>query len=571
MNSALTQFSNSAAPLIINRDLSAVSFAEFWRQVAGERLLLAANPAPTLALWTQDSGDFLLLLLAALAAGKTVLLPPNRVPALEQELASTGVQFVERSAPARLADLAEAEINDSLAALAGGDWPQRSPLVFYTSGSTGAPKQIVRCLAQLLREVESLQQTLPLPADTAMVATVSHQHIYGLLFKLLLPLATGRCFYRPQLPFPEDAVQVCRALAAQRAGILVASPALLKRWSADLALSNCALVTSSGGALESGVRANINAPLVEIYGSSETGGIALRWQDDALWQPLAGVQVQIAADGALSVCSPHAFSAEPIATGDRARGEAAGFALLGRADRIIKLEEKRISLDAVEKALAALDEVEQCYIGVKQHGLRQFLVAVVVPRAEVLQALRQGELAKRDWLRGLKQQLALRVESVALPRQWRLLSQLPHNSQGKLERQYLLSLFEPLLLPVVIRQAFGEADALWALDFPPELACFDGHFPSQPIYPGVGQLGFIQHFAKQRWPDLAFVSSLEQIKFQELIQPFSHLQLQLTRKPDSATTLFQLRDGERAIASGRLQWQCSATVSTVEREEAAIA
>ncbi|MFP9125996.1 ApeI family dehydratase, partial [Enterococcus faecalis] len=79
---------------------------------------------------------------------------------------------------------------------------------------------------------------------------------------------------------------------------------------------------------------------------------------------------------------------------------------------------------------------------------------------------------------------------------------------------------------------------------------FNGHFPDHPIYPGVGQIAFIQKFAKEIWADLDWCTALEQIKFQELIQPHAVVLLKLERKADKIS--FQLQQAEQSLASGRL-------------------
>ena len=88
------------------------------------------------------------------------------------------------------------------------------------------------------------------------------------------------------------------------------------------------------------------------------------------------------------------------------------------------------------------------------------------------------------------------------------------------------------------------------MDFIPELACFKGHFPNYPIYPGVGQIGFIQHFAKQCWSDLQWCNGYEQLKFQDLIRPYAAVQLNLQRKQHKIH--FEMHSQGQMLASGRL-------------------
>lgn len=105
------------------------------------------------------------------------------------------------------------------------------------------------------------------------------------------------------------------------------------------------------------------------------------------------------------------------------------FELLGRLDRIVKLEEKRISLPLLEQALASHEWVSEARLGVVQEN-RASLGALVVLSAAGLHALRnQG---RRNLTQSLRQHLNGHCEAIALPRRWRMLRQLPLNAQGKL-------------------------------------------------------------------------------------------------------------------------------------------
>lgn len=537
---------HSAGALCVKADFSQVSFQEFWREAALQAAEIQQLAEPVWALWEQDSYEFLLLLLAALLAGKEVLLPPHRVSDLENELAAQQIYFLQRQPRSSAAAPLELLLDDAFLS--------RAQLYFYTSGSTGQPKKIPRTLEQLLNEVRGLNASFALPQQAVAIATVSHQHIYGLLFKLLWPLASGRSFYQSQVAFPEDVADIQQKIAPlQRPNYVISSPALLKRWTADVLLQDCAAVYSSGGKLDAGVRPYLNRPVTEVFGSSETGGIAHRQQDDALWTPFANVQIQSAAQQELAVKSSHACSADWILTGDKIdalepQNPKSPFQLLGRLDRIVKLEEKRLSLDAVEAKIAALDAVQQCHVLVFEKERRQILAAVAVLTDEARRELEQN--GKAAFAAKLKQQLGAKLERIAVPRQWRFLTQMPLNSQSKLNQQYVKSLFQPMRLPAVLSQRMQDGQQLFRLEFTPELECFKGHFPNFPIYPGVGQIGFVQHFAKQHWADLLWCNGFEQLKFQDLIRPYMCVELILTRKAHKVS--FELNHAGKALASGRL-------------------
>ncbi len=536
------KFIDSAQPLCIDGTLNSTSFNQFWQDVALQAAAIAQMENLTWALWEADSYEFLVLFFAALLAKKQILLPPNRVRELELDFAAQQVYFLKRQNTEKVVPLS-LTLEDAFL--------EQAQLYFYTSGSTGEPKKIPRTLKQLLNEVQGLSQSFSFDEHATAIATVSHQHIYGLLFKLLLPLATGRSFYNPQMAFPEDVVQAQKQLETMGlSNYLISSPALLKRWTTDVVLQHCQMVFSSGGKLESGVRPLLNRPIIEVLGSSETGGIAHRAKDEDAWTAFSNVAIRIE-DQQLMVKSNHAFENDWITTGDGAAWTDVTcqiFKLLGRIDRIVKLEEKRLSLDAIEQSIQTLDVVKQCHVLVFEHEQRQMLGCIVVLTEQAHEQLQQQD--KSAFVSHLKQQLKDSLETIAIPRQWRFLSQLPQNTQSKLNKNYLKTLFKPMLQPVVLSQSQNSDDYIWELEFPPELACFKGHFPTQPIYPGVGQIGFLQHFAKSIWSDLSWCQGYEQLKFQNLIRPYAVVQLKFSRKEHKVS--FELRDSEQILASGRL-------------------
>lgn len=542
--------------LCIDEQLRPILYSEFWQDVCEQASLIQVLKAETWALWENDSYHFLVLLFAALIAKKEVIIAPNRIKDLELEFAENGIYFLSRqNQPSIKPDtqhtiqVSDLNIDDSFLT--------QAQVYFYTSGSTGQPKKIPRTLRQLFNEVQGLHQSFDLPEVAIAIATVSHQHIYGLLFKLLWPLASGRCFYQPQVAFPEDVVNAQKKLKNLNIpNYVISSPAVLKRWTTDVLLEDSVVVYSSGGKLDSGVRNFLNGSITEILGSSETGGIGHRQEDDALWTPFSNVDIQITAQEELAVRSNHAFQDDWILTGDRAQAVhpddlKSDFKLMGRLDRIVKLEEKRLSLDAIEHKILQLDEVEHCHVLVLEHQQRQILACVAVLNDNAKHRLIDSN--KAAFVSSIKASLKDKLETIAIPRQWRFVTQLPQNSQSKLNKQQMKSMFESMLYPIVLAQNHEAEHVNFELEFPPELECFKGHFPNYPIYPGVGQIGFIQYFAKQIWLDLAWCNGYEQLKFQDLICPYALVQLKLMRKQHKVQ--FELSTQEKILASGRLLFE----------------
>jgi 3-hydroxymyristoyl/3-hydroxydecanoyl-(acyl carrier protein) dehydratase len=70
--------------------------------------------------------------------------------------------------------------------------------------------------------------------------------------------------------------------------------------------------------------------------------------------------------------------------------------------------------------------------------------------------------------------------------------------------------------------------------FPPDMKCFDGHFPKFPVLAGVAQLYFIRHFARQAFSSFPDACVLRQLKFQKVIFPGTEVSLQIDKKSDDS-------------------------------------
>ena len=427
-------------------------------------------------------------------------------------------------------------------------------LSLCTSGSSGEPKRIDKTLRQLANEVQALEALWGAELkDACIIGSVATQHIYGLLFRVLWPLCAGRPFVRRQLAFPED---MQRASREHPAFVWIASPALLKRTADNLdwaALSRVRRVFSSGGALPADAAAALFERLgqwpTEILGSSETGGIAWR-QGQTLWQPFADVQLSQGEDGALRIASAYLPVGHVEHTADAARIEADGrFTLLGRLDRIVKLEEKRISLPMLEQALVSHDWVADARLGVVNEN-RASLGALLVLSDSGLFALR--EHGRRALTHALRQHLSQHCEALALPRRWRLLRQLPFNSQGKLpQAQVDALLMAPRpKMPEVLSQS--ETDGQWTLNLsiPPDLAFFSGHFPKTPVLPGVVQVDWA--LGQQRLDLPPRFAGMEVLKFQQLVRPGDAIELTLRFDRERQKLHFAYRNDTAACSSGRI-------------------
>lgn len=306
-------------------------------------------------------------------------------------------------------------------------------VTFYTSGSSGKPKAVSKRFKQLILEIEVQDRMFgEVLNDAIVVATVSHQHIYGLLFKVIWALWRNRPFCRENVEFPEQLNKIDQSF------ILVTTPTFLRHIPPDQKMMKCkpGAVFSSGGRLDGkdAQRAAqaFSAPIIEILGSTETGGIAYRKQYtdkiSAHWWTLPGVTVRRVTGGNLIVESP--FSNGPQDLEDDLQPlEDGSFLHHGRRDRVVKIGEKRLSLAEMETLANASSLVSASAVFplLKSSQERIALVAELSPDGR-----RMLETSGKATLnRAICSHLALQFDRVTLPRYFRYLDELPENAQGK--------------------------------------------------------------------------------------------------------------------------------------------
>jgi acyl-coenzyme A synthetase/AMP-(fatty) acid ligase len=539
-------------PVARSREEGVLDFAALRARAASWGAAFEAHGVARLALFLEDTFEFAAALLGAWHAGVCVFLPADARPATLEGLRAQVDAFVGKAPAGHMPLAPKPGASQLLRPLP----PELAALVVYTSGSSGEPTAIPKRLSQLSREVATLGALFDAEAEEVPVlATVSHQHIYGLLFRVLWPLASGRPFDTHVLPYPEDLVAALRPGPA----LLVASPAHLKRLPASLdwsvARGNLRGLFSSGGPLSpealQACRDLLGRAPVEVYGSSETGGIAWRRRDTddaAPWRAMPGVEVR-ASEDALAVRSPHLNlpGGEWFTTEDRAREVPGGFELLGRKDRLLKLEEKRVSLSAMERGLVEGGLVREARVLPLAEGHRVTLGVVAVPTPAGRQLAEAG--GRRSLNQALREQLASHFEPSALPRRFRYLEAMPVNSQGKSTEAALAALFDRRRPSFRVLERAPER-VLLSVEAAEGSPYFDGHFPGTPILPGVVQLEWALLLGREHFTLPPDFLRLERVKFHQIIPPGTQLTLELTWAPGPGRLGFKLTSGAGAHANG---------------------
>lgn len=593
---------------------AAFTHADFVQWVGQWQAPLQALASKRIALFETHPGRFAASLWAIWHAGKVAILPGDQHPATLAALDQLGCARMGELAGALALPSCKASQTAQQSALPTLD-VQSAQIGLFTSGSQGEPQLIEKTLRQLDAEVHTLeasfgalltqsQQAAPLEVWT----TVSHQHIYGLLFAVLWCMASGRVMGSARLQYSEDLVRHLRAPA-----ILVATPAHLKRLDAQLEWTpvqqQLQAVFSSGGPLPYAAAQTCERLLqqlpLEIFGSSETGGIAWRQAraENSPWHAFSNVQWR-SHNGLLQLRSAHLADPAWYLTADRIEALAHGsFALLGRSDRIVKIEEKRVSLTAIEHHLLQHPSVQEAKVLVLPTAIGERTAAVVVLHSDALPTTPAQRHALthslREWLRSS-------TEAVAIPKRWRCVPALPCNEQGKTTQLLLAQLFDsqrhspaqasathrPAAAPSALSIDAGlsasmhglllqhgpAADQIqclhyspvkagFALQLSPDLQVFRGHFPGSPILPGVAQLDWVLSLGQQVFDLQGQFQGLQALKFVRPITPDMtvHIDLELHAKEAEQSLHFRLYSHDAAAptqaiehASGRAHWRRTA-------------
>jgi 3-hydroxymyristoyl/3-hydroxydecanoyl-(acyl carrier protein) dehydratase len=92
----------------------------------------------------------------------------------------------------------------------------------------------------------------------------------------------------------------------------------------------------------------------------------------------------------------------------------------------------------------------------------------------------------------------------------------------------------------------------WRLFISADLAFFNGHFPQQAVLPGVTQLDWAVKLGCEVFGYSTAVTTLEVLKFQQLILPDTYVDLVIEHQAQKAKLIFSYRDQDKRFASGRI-------------------
>jgi malonyl-CoA/methylmalonyl-CoA synthetase len=333
-------------------------------------------------------------------------------------------------------------------------------LMLYTSGTTGKPKGAVLTHANLATQQTLLAEAWGLVSSDVLLHALPLHHMHGLCIALLSCIGAGAAVR--MLP-SFDAERIFREM--ERSTVFMAVPTMYKKM-LDAGLPeallqnarNLRLATSGSAALpvtlaERWREITGTIPL-ERFGMTEIGvGLSNPLHDErragTVGLPLRTVETKIEESGELLVKGPSVFkeyfrreeatrsaftSDGWFKTGDTvAKDDAGYFRILGRTSvDILKSGGYKLSALEIEEALrehAAVSDV--AVVGVPDETWGDRVVACVV--------VRQGKTLAPEELRAFAKE---KLASYKCPKDVVVMSDLPRNAMGKVQKPSLVTLLE---------------------------------------------------------------------------------------------------------------------------------
>ena len=412
--------------------------SEFLSDVARLADLLPDRPA-VLNLLSSRYG-FLVGLSAAMVRRQVTLLPQSRAPQTLRRIAGDydgSYCLTNRDEPI---EGIESVVLPSRTDLV--PWTGKIPQVplgqvvaiAFTSGSTGQPTPNVKTWGALVSVARATGSRFGVKAEErhGVLATVPHQHMFGLEASVMLPIQHGLTMHAGRPLFPEDVRDMLEEMPKK--SLFVTTPLHLRACvTGAVKFPPVGMVLSATSPLTRELarqaEQHFQAPVYEIFGFAEAGSVASRRTIETdEWQPLDGVLLA-QEDQSWTVRAD--YLSRPVRFPDRISVSAQRtFHVLGRAEDQVNIAGHRISIGDLNQTLLELEGVQDgvFYLPDADEGSVTRLMAFVVAPGKTEDDIRQA--------------LRTRIDPVFLPRPLLLVPRLPRNETGKLPREALRNLAE---------------------------------------------------------------------------------------------------------------------------------
>lgn len=410
-----------------------------------------------------------------------------------------------------------------------------------TSGSSGESKYIKKTLNQMILEAKFLSQFLNLENGKKLYSSVSHQNMFGMTFKIFLSLISNLDVKEGEFSYPE-------IIFAQNLdnSILITSPTVLKFLISHKGfecLRKIHLIISAGAKLNDSIKKDfkdkLGISILEIYGSTETGVIAYTY--DKLFTKFKQVEISLAKDTALKVNSPWC---KDFITSDGVKIDGKNIELLGRLDRNVKISEKRVNLDEIERFILQNNLIENLRLDIHPK-IQSRISALLVLSKKGEEIFRQK--GRIEIINNLKDYLNKDYKNIL--RYFKITNEIPINANSKITKNLFYSKLQEKLIPKFnlinnVENTYVFVAKLNVWDF-----YFGGHFSNFPILPGFIQVNFVLQCLEIIQNKKINPKKIENIKFSSLLRPLDEIKIKIEIK--EFKIYFTILNGEKICSSGR--------------------
>ncbi|NLW33604.1 MAG: hypothetical protein GXY77_19330 [Fibrobacter sp.] len=283
---------NDQSAVICRKDGVDISWKKFLLDVSKlYQILCEEHVSKKYLVYCKSSYQFSVALFSVWQTGSVCVLPPNNSKEVLKKFDGYVGAFItdQLDGDCGMKKIAPLQNDPECGNIRFKDIPENEiRLELFTSGTTGERKCIKKTIANLSLELQDLYERFGTMLTNARTfSTVSHQHIYGLLHKILLPVCTDRLFVDETYFYPEKLIADMNDGGDRN--VLISGPAHLKLLPELVNLRGmtkyCNAIFSSGSLLdtESAKKISLQSGIrpIEVLGSTETGGVAWRIQGES--------------------------------------------------------------------------------------------------------------------------------------------------------------------------------------------------------------------------------------------------------------------------------------------------
>jgi acyl-coenzyme A synthetase/AMP-(fatty) acid ligase len=374
-----------------------------------------------------------------------------------------------------------------------------------TSGSSGEVKDIIKSLTNLIEEARDINKTFNFGTEQLVISsTTTCSHLFGLTFGFMFPICNHHIIDTNTVEYPDK--------FDTKNGVLVSTPSFLDTVKKNnIILNETKYIISAGSKLNETTFEYLEkyANVIEIYGSTETGVIAHKQNArDKFHRPFKKVKIKLLEDSML-IDSPYAYESK-IEIKDRVEIEDGKLYLKNRTDRLLKIQEKRISAESLEKELNTNLFVLDNYCFKYKNKIACLCALSEEGKKEIL------KIGTIEFTKKLKSFLKNKLEII--PQTWKFIDEIPKTKAGKIDKDFINHFFQiNISFPVILDRFIEENKITYKLYFYKNCNFYNGHFPNFPITPGVVQLYLASFLGEYHFKKELVAGQIRKIKFSNII------------------------------------------------------